>query len=109
MESSYDAVSVGISIRISVLAKNRGGAEAVKEYSKKIIRLMVLLWFIGAVFGMAVVITQLCTGAYYISLDAIMNYIGLPVGGGIVSYMLKSAYENKEKIKNSGLKPPEEE
>ena len=81
----------------------------IKEYSKKIIRLMVLLWFIGAVFGMAVVITQIFTGAYYISLDAVMNYIGLPVGGGIVSYMLKSAYENKEKIKNSGLKPPEEE
>ena len=81
----------------------------IKEYSKKIIRLMVMLWFIGAVFGMAVIVVQLCTGAYYVSLDAIMNYIGLPVGGGIVSYMLKSAYENKEKIKNSGLKPPEGE
>ena len=80
-----------------------------KEYSKKIIRLMVILWFIGAAFGMAVIVAQLCTGAYYVSLDAIMNYIGLPVGGGIVSYMLKSAYENKEKIKNSGLKPPEGE
>lgn len=109
MESTYDAVSVGVSIRISVLAENRRGAEAVKEYSKKIIRLMVILWFIGAAFGMAVIVAQLCAGAYYISLDAVMNYIGLPVGGGIVSYMLKSAYENKEKIKNSGLKPPEGE
>lgn len=81
----------------------------VKEYSKKIIRLMVILWFVGALFGMAVVIVQLCTDSYSVSIDAVMNYIGMPVGGGIVSYMLKSAWENKEKIKKSGLQPPESE
>ena len=81
----------------------------VKEYSKKIIRLMVILWFVGALFGMAVVIVQLCTDSYNVSIDAVMNYIGMPVGGGIVSYMLKSAWENKEKIKKSGLQPPESE
>ena len=80
-----------------------------KEYSKRVIRLMVILWFIGAAFGMIVIVVQLCTGAYYISLDAVMNYIGIPVGGGIVSYMLKSAWENKEKIKKGGLQPPERE
>lgn len=81
----------------------------VKEYSKKIIRLMVILWFVGALFGMAVVIVQLCTESYSVSIDAVMNYIGMPVSGGIVSYMLKSAWENKEKIKKSGLQPPESE
>lgn len=81
----------------------------VKEYSKKIIRLMVILWFIGALFGMAVVIVQLCTDSYNVSIDAVMNYIGMPVSGGVVSYMLKSAWENKEKIKKSGLQPPESE
>lgn len=81
----------------------------VKEYSKKIIRLMVILWFVGALFGMAVVIVQLCTDSYSVSIDAVMNYIGMPVSGGIVSYMLKSAWENKEKIKKSGLQPPESE
>lgn len=81
----------------------------VKEYSKKIIRLMVILWFVGALFGMAVVIVQLCIDSYSVSIDAVMNYIGMPVSGGIVSYMLKSAWENKEKIKKSGLQPPESE
>lgn len=81
----------------------------VKEYSKKIIRLMVILWFVGALFGMAVVIVQLCIESYSVSIDAVMNYIGMPVSGGIVSYMLKSAWENKEKIKKSGLQPPESE
>lgn len=81
-----------------------------REYSKKIIRLMIILWFAGAVFGAAVIIVELfgvfCgTGSYSLGmtvhLPELLSYIGMPVGGGIVGYLLKSAFENREKIKQN--------
>lgn len=81
-----------------------------KEYSKKIIRLMIALWFAGAAFGAAVIIVELVgvffgTDSYSLGLNVhlpeLLNYIGMPVGGGIVGYLLKSAFENREKIKQN--------
>ena len=34
-----------------------------------------------------------------VHLPELLTYIGAPVGGGILGYLLKSAFENKEKIK----------
>lgn len=81
-----------------------------KQYSKKILQSMVVLWFAGAVFGAAVIVIELVgvfngTEGYSIGLTIhlpeLLNYIGMPVGGGIVGYMCKSAFENREKIKQS--------
>ena len=69
------------------------------EYSKRILCAMVALWFIGAAFGGGVVVWQLISGSYYVSLDSLMNYIGYPMSGGIVGYLIKSALENREKIR----------
>ena len=86
------------------------GVSNLREYSKKIIRLMIILWFAGAVFGAAVIIVELVgvfcgTGSYSLGLTVhlpeLLNYIGMPVGGGIVGYLLKSAFENREKIKQN--------
>lgn len=74
-----------------------------KEYSKKAIAAMIVLWFAVAVFGMVVVIYQL-SHAYSpesVSLDSLYNYVGIPMTGGVVMYLLKSAVENKQKIKKN--------
>lgn len=78
----------------------------VKEYSKKIINLMIVLWFIGAAFGAAVIVVELIAalldpGFMTIHLSEWLAYIGAPITGGIVGYLIKSAMENKEKIRKS--------
>ena len=69
------------------------------ECSKVALWAMIVLWFIGAFFGMAVVVWQLITAAYTVNIGDVLVYIGAPMTGGIVGYMVKSAVENKEKIK----------
>lgn len=81
-----------------------------REYSKKVIYAMVVLWFVGAVFGAFVVTIQLIRNDYTVAIDSLLTYIGVPMGGGIVTYLLKSAFENKEKIKqeyNPNHLPPD--
>lgn len=80
-----------------------------KNFSKSVIRAMVILWFVGAAFGAAVVAVQLVqsflSGSPYsaavVNLPELLNYIGMPVSGAIVGYLAKSAFENKEKIKQN--------
>lgn len=64
-----------------------------KEFSKKVIVAITVLWFIGAIYA-AVIIWRNNYG-----LEALLSYIGAPVAGGVISYMLKTAFENKEKEK----------
>lgn len=75
------------------------GKKKKRECSKVALWAMIVLWFIGAFFGMAVVIWQLITAAYTVNIGDVLVYIGAPMTGGIVGYMVKSAVENKEKIK----------
>lgn len=71
------------------------------EYSKRILSAMVSLWFVGAVFGMIVCIVQLIVSPMTVSIDSLLTYIGAPITGGIVSYLIKSALENREKIRKT--------
>lgn len=70
-----------------------------KEFSKKVIVAITVLWFIGAIYA-AIIIWRNNYG-----LEALLSYIGAPVAGGVISYMLKTAFENKEKekIRAAGL------
>lgn len=81
-----------------------------KQFSKKAITAMIRLWFAGAVFGAGLVIAE--TVAVFITLDGysatvtvhlpeLLTYIGAPMGCGIIGYLAKSAFENKEKIKQN--------
>ena len=79
------------------------------EFSKRVIAALVAVWFIGCAVGIAVVAVQTLRGDMTVALSDLLLYIGAPMTGGIVTYMLKSAYENREKIKNSGNMPQEEE
>ena len=74
-----------------------------KEYSKKAIAAIIILWFVVAIFGMVVCAYQLAHtySPENVSLDAIFSYVGIQMTGGVVTYLLKSAVENKQKIKKS--------
>lgn len=74
-----------------------------REYSKAAITAMIVLWFVGAVFGMAVVVWQLVAAAYTVNIGDVLMYIGAPMTGGIVGYLVKSAVENREKIKKDAF------
>lgn len=81
------------------------------EYSKGVIRLMIVLWFIGAGFGAAVIVVELIMAmggseGYYptitIHLPELLTYIGAPMSCGITGYLLKAGFENREKIRQNG-------
>lgn len=71
------------------------------EFSKHVIVAMVLLWFVVAVFAMVVVIVQLVRNDSMIAINDLLTYIGAPVVGTLIGYMAKSAFENREKIKQA--------
>lgn len=71
----------------------------IKQYSKRVISAMVLAWFAGIAFGMAVVVWQMIRAPDTVALDSLLTYIGAPMGCGIAGYLAKSAFENREKIK----------
>ena len=73
----------------------------IKQYSKRVISAMVLAWFAGIAFGMGVIIWQMIRAPDAVSLDVLLTYIGAPMGCGLVGYLAKSAFENKEKIKQN--------
>lgn len=76
------------------------------EFSKRMVVALCVMWFAGALLGAAVVIVQTVRGDYNVALSDLLLYIGAPMTGGIVTYLLKSAYENREKIKR-GAEPQE--
>lgn len=80
-----------------------------REYSKRVIRIMIILWFVTALFGMGVITYQLFMSPEYVNLDGLYEYVGYPMTGGIIGYLIKSAVENKQKIKNAPYAEREEE
>ena len=70
-----------------------------KQYSKRVVTAMIVAWFAGIAFGMAVIVWQMIRAPDAVSLDSLLTYIGAPMGCGIAGYLTKSAFENREKIK----------
>ena len=70
-----------------------------KQYSKRVVTAMIIAWFSGIVFGMAVIVWQMIRAPDAVSLDSLLTYIGAPMGCGITGYLAKSTFENREKIK----------
>jgi len=74
------------------------------EFSKWFIKVAVYTWIIGAVFGAIIIGVQTFAMIYiensYISMDlsGYLMYIATPLTGGIIGYMGKAAFENREKI-----------
>lgn len=85
------------------------------EFSKRALTAMIVLWFLGAVYGALVVAVELAAmfrsfdnygNMVTVHLPELLLYIGAPLSGGVVGYMIKSATENREKIK--GGRPQED-
>ena len=74
-----------------------------REFSKKFIAVVCLLWIAGALFGAVVVWRQPEQLSY------LLDYIGAPMVSGIIGYMAKAALENREKIKNSAANQQQDE
>lgn len=91
-----------------IIFERRKRRRSLTEFSKKVIAALAAVWFIGCAVGIAVVAVQTVRGDMSVGLSDLLLYIGAPMTGGIVTYMLKSAYENREKIKKSGDMPQEE-
>ena len=68
-----------------------------KEFSKRVIVAMTLLWFLGAIFG------AICVWRTQSDLSSLLEYIGTPMSVGILGYLLKSGFENKTKIERGVL------
>ena len=88
---------------MKIVFEGRGKSKkrrSLTEFSKRVIAALVAVWFIGCAVGIAVVAVQTLRGDMTVALADLLVYIGAPMTGGIVTYMLKSAYENREKIRN---------
>lgn len=83
--------------------KKRLKKSKLQEYSKRCIAAIIILWFIIAFYGIYVNYYQLThtLSPEMIGLDGLYAYVGLPMSGGIVGYLIKSAIENKAKIKGN--------
>lgn len=90
-----------------ILEKRSKKKKRFKEFSKKALAAMIVLWFIGAAVVIAVVIAQVVRGDLTVNTTDLTTYICTPMTGGVLGYMLKSAVENKEKIK--GNEPEQED
>ena len=77
------------------------------EFSKLILALVILSYFIGLAFGMLIIWKVLAGGnVMYIStaLCGLFSYIGAPVAVAIGFYSNKAKAENVEKIKSNEKK-----
>lgn len=81
--------------------RKKSDSKHFQEFSKCVITTMVIIWFLVALLGIAVTIYQLLNAPEYVSIESLYNYIGLPMTGGIIGYLLKSAVENHQKVKTS--------
>lgn len=83
--------------------ENKKKKSKIKEYSKRCIAAMIILWFLVALYGIGVSYYQLAhtLSPEMVMLDSLYAYVGIPMSGGIIGYLIKSAVENKEKIKGN--------
>ena len=78
-----------------------------KEFSKWFIRVAVFTWIVGAAFGAGIIIVELYVAIVKefspisIDLTGYLMYIATPLTGGVLGYMGKAAFENREKIKQN--------
>ena len=87
-------------MKITITRAPRGKKKFV-QFSKRCLAAMIFAWFVGAIFGFAVVSVQVLRGEGNVALSDLLLYIGAPMTGGIVSYMIKSAWEKHAKGENN--------
>ena len=86
-------------MKITIERKNK--KRGFTRFSKKCIAAMIVLWFIAAAACVCVVITQLIRGDMTVNTADLVTCVSMPLTGGVLGYMIKSAVEDnrKEKIR----------
>lgn len=86
-------------IKISFEKKNK--KRNFVRFSKKCITAMIILWFVTALTCAGVVLIQLYRGDVTVNTSDLVMLVGAPITGGILGYMVKSAFEeDRDKNKN---------
>lgn len=87
-------------IKISFEKKNK--KKSFVRFSKKCITAMIVLWFVAALTCVFVVSVQLVRGDMSVNTSDLVTCVGMPMTGGVLGYMIKSALEdNSKKGKNT--------
>lgn len=79
----------------------------IKQFSKWFIRVAVIVWVAGAIYGGLYHLTELILvylrpeAGIAIDLTSYYNYIAIPLTGGGVAYLLKSAFESVTSMKQN--------
>ena len=77
-------------------------------FAKRAIFAMLVLWFVGAIYGMCYCFVELVISAfvpgYTVHLAELLAYIGAPVGCGLVGYLCKSALESNQAMKQEYIR-----
>ena len=71
------------------------------RFSKKCLAAMIVLWFIAAFVCVGVVVMQLLRGDMTVNTADLVTCVGMPMTGGVIGYMIKSALEDNVKKKDS--------
>ena len=79
------------------------------RFSKKCITAMIVLWFIAVFVCVAVVAVQTLRGDMTVNTGDLVTVVGIPMTGGVLGYMIKSAVEDNRKMQNAECKMQNEE
>lgn len=71
------------------------------RFSKKCLAAMIVLWFIAAFVCVGVVIAQAVRGDMTVNTSDLVTCVGIPMTGGVIGYMIKSALEDNRKKENT--------
>lgn len=70
-----------------------------REYSKRLLAGLVIAWFAGMLYGMVFCLLQWRVTPDNTSIAELLTYIGAPMSCGVVGYLIKSAMENRIKLR----------
>ena len=83
---------------IKIEKKNK---KSFKRFSKKCLTAMIALWFVAALVCIAVTLVQTVRGDMTVNTGDLVTIVGIPMTGGVLGYMIKSAVEDNRKKENT--------
>ncbi len=78
---------------------HRSEAHRTREFSKRLLTGLVIAWFAGMLYGMIFCMLQWRATPDNTSIAELLTYIGAPMSCGVVGYLIKSAMENRIKLR----------
>ena len=86
---------------IKISFEKKTNKKSFVRFSKKCITAMIVLWFAAALTCICVVTTQLVRGDMSVNTSDLVTCVGMPLTGGVLGYMIKSALEDNAKKKEN--------